>query len=198
VTSLGEKVLMLHLCLEQRGIPHAMGGAIALAYAVEQARATNDVDINVFVSREYVDDVLAALPQGVRVRPTDADVLRRDGQARLRWDDNPIDLFLSTVPLHDAAATRTRSVPFERGTIPVLAPTDLAVCKSLYGRGKDWVDIESMRDAGTIDVPEALRWVEEMLGRDHPNFTRLHEILTAAPRSPADGDPFPPAMRPSP
>ena len=155
MTLLGDKVLALHRELQRHGIPHAMGGAIALAYAVGEARATHDVDVNVFVSTDRAREVLQSLPTGVRVRPEDIEAASNDGQVRLRWDDNPVDLFFSTVDFHDVAATRIREVPFERGSIPVLSATDLVVCKALYGRGKDWVDIEAMRDAGTVDVPEA-------------------------------------------
>lgn len=195
MTNLGDKVLALHRDLAQRGIPHAMGGAIALAYAVGEARATHDVDVNVFVPTERAPDVLGSLPTGVRVRPEDVDAALADGQVRLHWDDNPVDMFFSTVHFHDVAATRIREVPFERGSIPVLSATDLAVCKALYGRGRDWVDIEAMRDAGTVDAPEALRWVGELSGGDHPHYRRLYELLMAPPAEPGDADRLPPAMR---
>ncbi|HEX5265306.1 MAG TPA: hypothetical protein VFW24_00900 [Acidimicrobiales bacterium] len=196
MTILGDKLLALHRALDDHGIPHAIGGAIALAYAVNQARATHDIDINVFVRPDQADRVLQALPAGVRVRPTDLDVLRRDGQARLWWDDTPVDLFLSTVELHDVAAGRTRSVPFEEGSLPILSPTDLAVCKAMYGRTKDWADIEAMRDAATVDAADALRWVAGMLTPEHPNYQRLNEILSSPPTS-DEGDRLPEAMRPA-
>jgi hypothetical protein len=196
VTTLGDKVLALHVALAEHGIPHAIGGAIALAYGVNQARATTDVDVNIFLSTDHVDEVLEALPSGVRVRPQDSAAVRRDGQVRLRWGDNPVDLFFATVTFHDVAATRTHEVPFETGAIPVLSPTDLTVCKALYGRSKDWVDIEAMRDAGTVDAPEALQWVERMLGSDHPNYLQLRGILTASPVPPEDLDRLPPELRP--
>jgi len=197
LTILGEKLLALHRGLDAHGIPHAIGGAIALAYAVNQARATHDIDINVFVSPDQADRVLQALPAGVRVRPADLDVLRRDGQARLWWDDTPVDLFLSTVELHDVAAGRTRVVPFENDTLPVLSATDLAVCKAMYGRTKDWADIEAMRDAASVDAPEALRWINKMLTPEHPNYQRLTDILSSPPTS-DEGDRLPEAMRPAP
>lgn len=196
MTTLGDKVLALHEALAEHGIPHALGGAIALAYGVNQARATTDVDLNIFLSTDHVDEILRSMPPGVRVRAADATNLRRDGQVRLRWGDNPVDLFLSTVVFHDAAAGRVREVPFEKSAIPVLSPTDLTVCKALYGRGKDWVDIESMRDAGTIDAPEALRWVEEMLGSHHPHYGQLREILCSPPVPPDEVDRLPHALRP--
>ena len=196
MTTLGDKVLALHRALADHGIPHALGGAIALAYGVNQARATTDVDLNIFLSTDHADEVLGAMPPGVRVRSSDSTALRRDGQVRLRWDDNPVDLFLSTVAFHDVAATRIRDVPFEKSTIPVLSPTDLTVCKALYGRGRDWVDIEAMRDAGTIDAPEALRWVAQMLGSDHPHYQRLRDVVSAPPVPPDEVDRLPHALRP--
>ncbi len=197
MTHLGEKVMALHQALARQGVPHAVGGAIALAYAVDEARATHDVDINVFLPTARADEVLGALPDGVRVRPQDLETVRRDGQVRLWWDDNPVDLFFSTVAFHDTAATRTRTVPFERGSIPILSATDLAVCKAMYGRGKDWVDIEAMRDARSLDPGEALHWTADMLGQDHPHYRRLHEILTTPPMAVED-DRLPPALRPRP
>lgn len=196
MTHLGDKVLALHRGLAAGGVPHAMGGAIALAYAVRQARATHDIDVNVFIPTDDVERVLEALPDGVRVRPGDPEAARRDGQVRLHWGDNPVDLFFSTVDFHDVAAMRTREVPFERGTVPVLSATDLAVCKALYGRGRDWVDIEAMRDAGSVDGAEALRWVAAMLGPDHPHYRRLYQIVTSPPVLPGDVDRLPPALRP--
>jgi hypothetical protein len=70
------------------------------------------------------------------------------------------------------------------------------VCKALYGRGKDWVDIEAMRDAGSIDADEALRWVELMVGSDHSQYQRLRDILSAPPVPPDEVDRLPPALRP--
>jgi len=196
MTLLGDKVLSLHRELQRHDIPHALGGAIALAYAVGEARATHDVDVNVFVSTDRAREVLESLPVGVPVRPEDLKAAIDDGQVRLFWGDNPVDLFFSTVDFHDVAATRIREVPFERGSIPVLSATDLTVCKALYGRGKDWVDIEAMRDARTVDVPEALQLVEELIGQDHPHYRRLFELLSAPPTAASDGDRLPSAMRP--
>ncbi|MGH9091118.1 MAG: hypothetical protein ACRDZR_07050 [Acidimicrobiales bacterium] len=196
MTHLGDKVLALHRALAAHHVPHAMGGAIALAYAVRQARATHDVDVNVFVPVDDAERVFRALPPGITVRPGDAEAVCRDGQVRLRWGDTPVDLFFSTVHFHDVATTRTRDVPFEQGSIPVLSATDLVVCKALYGRGKDWVDIEAMRDAGTVDAPEALRWVAALVGPDHPHYRRLFEIVTTPAAPSGDTDRLPPALRP--
>jgi hypothetical protein len=198
VSELGAKILSLHQALETARMPHALGGALSLAYAVDEARATHDIDINVFLPAAESDSTLDALPDGVVVRTQDRRAAHRDGQVRLWWDDTPVDIFFSTVEFHGVAATRTLMVPFEGTRIPVLSATDLTVCKALFGRSKDWVDIESMRDAGSIDAAEALRWVTAMVGAGHPHAARLAEILGTAPREAPELDQLPGALRPTP
>ncbi len=73
--TLPEKVLRLHKALKRRKLPHAFGGALALAYCTEEPRATRDIDVNVFVGK---DDIEAAVPSaattccpGTPVQPTD-------------------------------------------------------------------------------------------------------------------------------
>ena len=196
MSTISEKIAALDEALIALGMPYAFGGAQALAYGVVEPRATHDIDINIFVSVERVDEVLAGLPPGVAITPDQRERLQRDGQVRLWWDDTAVDLFFSTVPFHDAAARRVRTVPFGARNIPVLSPTDLAVCKAMFARGKDWVDIEAMRDAGSINPDEALRWVADMLGPDHPTYSRLEEILLAEPTPVSERDELPPGLRP--
>ena len=109
--SLPEKVIAIHERLAEARVPHAIGGALALAYYAEP-RATIDVDINVFVSTDRWPDVRDALaPLGIDV-DLDIAALERDGQARLWWDRNPVDLFFSYDPFHDEMKRRARRVPF--------------------------------------------------------------------------------------
>ena len=90
------------------GVPHAFGGAIALAYCTEEPRGTRDVDINAFVPADQPEPVLAALPSGGRVPASTPRTLAADGQVRLWWDDTPVDLFLDYAPLHAEAARGSR------------------------------------------------------------------------------------------
>ena len=53
--SLPEKVLLLEEGFAGRGIPHAFGGALALAYYATP-RATVDIDVNVFVPVARADE----------------------------------------------------------------------------------------------------------------------------------------------
>lgn len=174
--SLPEKVVAIHEALDSAGIPHALGGALALAYYAEP-RATIDVDLNVFVPTERWGEIRDALqPLGINVS-TDAEELQRDGQIRLWWDRNPVDLFFSYDPFHDEMRKRARQVPFSETTIPILAPEHLAVCKAMFDRTKDWLDIEQMLVATEpLDVPEIEAWLEAMVGETDPRLKKLRGL----------------------
>ena len=175
--SLPQKVVLIHRALAGAKIPHAIGGALALAYYAEP-RATIDVDINVFVPTERWPEVREALSLlGVDVG-VDIEALDRDGQVRLWWDRNPVDLFFSYDPFHDEMKRSARRVPFAETTIPILAPEHLAVCKAMFDRPKDWLDIEQILVAtDPLDLPEIEAWLEEMVGESNPRLTRLREIV---------------------
>ncbi len=166
MSALGDQLLAVHDGLEAAGIPHAIGGAIALGYCTLEPRGTRDVDVNVFVGPERARDVFATLPAGVEFSGMQLEQAERDGQVRLRWGITPIDLFLSVLPFHDHVAAHLREVPFEGRTIPILDCTALAVFKAMFDRPRDWVDIEAMVEARAVDLDEARRWVEQMVGED--------------------------------
>jgi len=62
VSVLGRRLLAIHDALESGAIPHAFGGAIALAYCTEEPRGTRDLDVNVFVPPSDAAQVLGLLP----------------------------------------------------------------------------------------------------------------------------------------
>jgi hypothetical protein len=156
MSDLGELLFAVHDALERAGIPHAVGGAIALAYCTLDPRGTRDLDFNVFVGPERAREVFAALPAGVEVSGDRLDRLERDGQVRLKSGITPVDLFLSVLPFHDHVADHVRQVPFEGRAIPVLSCTALVVFKAMFDRPRDWVDIEAMVEAQSFDPTEAI------------------------------------------
>jgi hypothetical protein len=176
VSELGDILFAVHSSLDRARIPHAIGGAIALGYCTLEPRGTRDLDVNVFVGTERAKEVLTALPDGIERSGLRLEQLERDGQARLRWGPTPVDVFLSVLPFHDHVAGQVRIVPFEGRSIPVLSCTALAVFKAMFARGRDWVDIEAMVEAGSIDLDEAIRWVTEMAGADSAEAGRLAEF----------------------
>jgi hypothetical protein len=96
------------------------------------ARATRDIDINVFVPQGDASGALRVLGGiGVTVYVDgDTERVNRDSQVRLRWGPVPIDLFFSALDFHDECRRRTRVVPFGDAEIPILSAEDLAVCRS--------------------------------------------------------------------
>ncbi len=166
MSKLGDQLLGVHHAFDAAQIPHAIGGAIALGYCTLEPRATRDLDVNVFVGPERAREVFDALPEGVEFSGLSLEQAETDGQVRLRWGITPIDLFLSVLPFHDHVAMHARTVPFEGHTIPVLGCTSLTVFKAMFDRPRDWVDIEAMVEARTLDLEEARRWVLELVGED--------------------------------
>jgi hypothetical protein len=175
--SLPEKIIAIHRALATAKLPHAIGGAIALAYYAEP-RATVDVDVNVFVPTDRWSDVRSVLaPLGVDVE-VDESALACDGQVRLRWDRNPVDLFFSYDPLHDEMEGATRRVPFADTRIPILAPEHLAVCKARLDRPKDWLDIEAMLIVTEpVDVAAIRSWLTRLVGSDDQRLEQFDALL---------------------
>ena len=53
------------------------------------------------------------------------------------------------------------------------------MCKVVFNRPKDWVDIDAMLAAdAAIDVAEVLRWVGRIAGDEDPRYERIAAVLT--------------------
>jgi hypothetical protein len=174
------KIVSLHEMLDSAGVLHQFGGALALAW-YRNPRATTDIDVNVTLPPEAAGPVLEMLSRlGVTVAPEDRTAIARDGQARLDWDGSYLDLFFATMDLHLEMAQRARVVRFGPVDIPILAPEDLIVCKAIFDRPKDWLDIEEILRWGTeVDAARTLHWVSEILGPESEQYVRLAEVLSA-------------------
>ena len=167
------KMLAIHQSLADARIPHAFGGALALAWCTKRARGTIDLDLNLFVRPDRTGEVLLALPPAVVATDEDRALLERDGQTRLWWATTPVDVFLNTTAFHDQVALRVRWEPFAGGRLPFLACADLAVFKAFFNRTKDWADLEAMRDAGSLDVAAVAGVLVAHLGADDDRLDRL-------------------------
>jgi len=175
--SLPDKIIVIHESLSEEKVSHALGGALALAYYADP-RATIDIDINVFLPVERSEKVIGALKTvGVDTSKVDRNALERDGQCRLWWGDNAVDLFFAYDPLHDEMRQMARRVPFAGITVPILAPEHLIVCKAMFDRRKDWTDIEAMLFAtDEIDLAAARAWLKRMVGEADHRLARLDEL----------------------
>jgi hypothetical protein len=177
MSNLAERLVAIHDSLTAAKVPHAFGGAIALAYCTEEPRGTRDIDVNLFVGAATAPGVLAELPEGVTIRPVEVHAAERDAQVRVWWDDTPLDLFFAVHEFHRDVAANVRLVPFVGREIPVIDCVAVVVFKALFNRTRDWADIEAVGEAGTIDREAALGWVERLVGSDDPIATRLAEVL---------------------
>ncbi len=174
--TLADRIVALHRALALADIPHAFGGALALAWCTQRARGTIDIDLNLFVDAAAADSVFAALPEGVVVTPPDRAAIARDGQTRLRWDGTPVDVFFEATPFHLDAAARVRVERFADADVPFLACRDLAVFKAFSDRTKDWADLEEMAAADALDVEAVLGVLAHYLGGDDPRVARLRAL----------------------
>lgn len=134
-------------------------------------------DVHVFVPTHRWPDVRDALePLGIDVE-VDLAALERDGQVRLWWDRNAVDLFFSYDDFHEEMRRQARKVPFDQTTLPILSPEHLAVCKAMFDRTKDWLDIEQILVAtDPINLAEIERWLRRMVGEADPRIAKLKEI----------------------
>ena len=64
----------------------------------------------------------------------------------------------------------------------------------MFARSRDWVDIEAMVEARSLDVDEAIRWTREMVGEDE----RVAKLAALRDDRRSQGEPPPlrPAARP--
>lgn len=173
---LSAKIVALHKALAKAQLPHAFGGALALAWCTQRARGTIDIDLNAFVTIDHADLLLRALPKPITWQPKDARALRGEGQIRMWWDKTPVDLFLNTTELHEDLVNRIRWEKFAGQMIPFVSCTDLAIFKAFFNRTKDWADLEEMHSAGTLNAGRVIAAVAQHLGAADERVARLQAI----------------------
>lgn len=166
-----EAGIRIAVALEDHGISYALGGALAYGqYGIP--RATNDVDVNVFVTPERLDDVFTALRSlGIVV---DANVARdaadREGLIVLWLGAFRIDVFTPSIAFSwEAERTRVR-VDIDGTGVWFLSAEALCIFKLLFFRGKDVVDLERLIavQGAAIDAAYVRTHIVEMLGDDDP------------------------------
>ena len=165
--------------LAAAGIPHAVGGALALGFYAAP-RGTSDVDLNIFVD---ADDPHAALDVlkagGVEVDPTAARTIAARGDLFVEHGGCRLDLFFSSIPMQHRAAQRTRQVDLLGTSVPILSAEDLVVLKLLFNRHKDIVDIEHLIAAVGRELDRAyIRSVLiECVGEDDLRMATLERVF---------------------
>ncbi len=179
--TIAAKVGALHAALGAARLPHAFGGALALAWCTQRARGTIDIDLNVFVDAAHAPEVLDALPSEVARSASDLAHCLRDGQVRLWWGTTPIDLFTNTTDFHRAAADRVVIHEFAGSDMPFLSCSDIAVFKAFFDRTRDWADLEEMMAATTLDADLVLGALVHYLGAGDERVARLRALVVTDP-----------------
>jgi transcriptional regulator with XRE-family HTH domain len=170
------KIISLHQTLASAKIPHAFGGALALAWCTERARGTIDIDVNILIPAADFSMLFAALPADIAVTKQDCAILQRDGQVRLWWNNTPLNVFLNNTPFHEAIAQRIRWEQFGGAVVPFLACQDIAFFKAFFNRTKDWADLEEMKSAGTLNVPIVIALLVEYFGANDERIVKLQKL----------------------
>ena len=177
---LDEQIVAIEQVFGDAGIPHAFGGAQALAY-YGPIRATHDIDLNVFVSADHGKRVLEALGTlGAEIdNPGLLVLIKRDEQVRVFWDGTPIDLYFSYDPLHVSSMERRRLVDFHGDSIHVLSAEDLMVYKATFNRPKDWADIAGMIFASPtpLDFGYVRNWLDRIDDEERQRLDRLERLI---------------------
>ncbi|NNN21533.1 MAG: hypothetical protein HKL80_05965 [Acidimicrobiales bacterium] len=159
-----KKIIWLVEALNKADVPYAVGGALALGYYVQEPRATHDIDINIFSPSGDAEKIFKIFGNHISVSREQLAKLSREDQVRLYWDDVPVDLFFLNVPLHELMSKRVVPVRFATANMQILSVTDLVICKAIFARSKDWVDIEAVLAHSDLDKTEVTKWVGEICG----------------------------------
>jgi hypothetical protein len=164
-----EAAILVANTLEHHGIAYAIGGALAYGqYGIP--RATNDVDVNVFIELADLDTVFTAFRAlGVAIdAPAARSAAEREGLIVLRLADFRLDVFTPSIDFAwEAARTRVRHTVDGVG-VWFLSVEALCVFKLLFFRGKDVVDLERLVavQGQAIDASYVRSQIAAMLGED--------------------------------
>lgn len=188
---LRQTIIDVHELFATNELPHAFGGAIALAFYTEP-RGTADIDVNVFLPNDQGQRVLHILDDTMPAEEAENHLLHiaKWFGANVPYHGTEVDLFFSFADLHDKVAERIRYVEYRGVSIPILSPEDLLIFKVMYGgnperQDRDWPDIAGMirNQAGKLDHSYIYEWLNRLLDEDDPRFERLRSLGLPAPDS---------------
>jgi len=147
--------------LDEDAIPYAIGGALALGtWGVP--RATSDVDLSIFSSKQQLPRISDALERAGMMfeRSAAAKELERIGLFQGFVGRTRVDVFMSDHPHMDAMHRRRMLVD----GVWFISAEDLSVMKLIYGRDKDIIDLERLFAVRReLDVAYVREWLDQMV-----------------------------------
>ena len=171
--SLERKIVGVHTMLSGATVPHAFGGALALAFYTGEPRGTRDIDVNIFMPVSALDVVRSALAKRIVINDAQAADAVANDQVRVFWEDTPIDVFFNVAEFHNDVMLGVEHHKFAKLIIPILGADHLTVFKAMYNRTKDWADIEAMLEVDSIDKSRVIGWLVRLLGVDDPRTRKF-------------------------
>jgi len=187
------------LLLEERGVPTALLGGLALA-TWKHVRATRDIDLLVGVGQDEVEDLLAYLG-AAGIRPKRSPAITPLGELaviQLLYEpeeaflDLQIDLLLATSEYHQEALRRRIPTQLPELDVPlaVLTCEDLILHKLLAGRLIDRVDAATLLRANrpALDVKYLTDWAHR-LGVEDEFVAVCREVFPGQPTDTGPGSP---------
>lgn len=180
-----EAVFATHDLLDEMGVGHAFGGALALNYYGEP-RFTHDVDVNVFLPWSDVGVTVERFAAIGFVPLVPSTQWRPVSGVRLREPDghSPVDLFFSVDEEYRGIAERVKPQPFgpDEVPLPFLSVEDLVMFKVSFGRPKDWSDLDRLAQVGTPFDIDAIE--ERLIALRGPTmYPRLSRLRALARRT---------------
>jgi len=174
-----EAALAIADALERHGVAYAIGGAHAYGqYGIP--RATNDVDVNVFLAPDALEPVFAALRElDVAVDPAAAKhSALSEGFFVVRFGDFRVDVFTPSVDFSWEALRTRVAHEVEARSVWFLSAEAPCVFKLLFFRGKDVVDLERLVAVrgSALDAAYVRARIVEMLGEDDPRVVTWDRV----------------------
>lgn len=178
-----EVARMLANELEQRGIPYAIGGALALGHWAVP-RATFDVDMNIWMEARRPAEVAALLSE-LNCDFQASAVIREftsKGTAYVHLQGVRVDLYLPTSDFHKSVLARRRRVPLLGREAWFLSPEDLTIFKMIFFRLRDRANVEAILavQGERLDRAYMREWLARIVGKHDPRAAALGEMFKDA------------------
>jgi hypothetical protein len=127
-----------------------------------EPRVTRDVDVTLLVGFGNEEAFVKTLLKRFQPRVTDFWEKALRARVALLNDDNGVgmDVALGALPFEEQAIQRSQEIRFLREwSLRICSAEDLVVMKSLAGRSRDWLDVETIiiRQGIKLDWPYIIR-----------------------------------------
>ncbi len=127
-----------------------------------EPRVTRDVDVTLLVGFGNEEAFVKTLLKRFQPRVTDFWEKALRARVALLNDDNGVglDVALGALPFEEQAIQRSQEIRFLREwSLRICSAEDLVVMKSLAGRTRDWLDVETViiRQGTKLDWPYIIR-----------------------------------------